>query len=110
MRMRSLHLLAPLLALALIGCGKSKQERDCEQLKERTVLISSGLAESLQKLAPEDERVDRETMKDRMREKLDQGTFMQECMKLDPAEVECLATAETKEQWVECGFDQQMLP
>jgi hypothetical protein len=96
--------------LAAAGCGKSKKERDCEKLKERTVLISSGIAEKLQKLAPQQDRVSREKMQEQMRKKLDEGDFMHECMKLDPKEVDCLATASTQEQWVECGFDQQMLP
>lgn len=101
-----------LLALALLvaGCGKSRQQRDCEKLKDRVILISLGISVELQKVRPEGERVDRGTMERQMREKLDGGDFMRRCLELDPKEVDCLANAETKEQWVECGFDQLMLP
>jgi len=103
-----------LLTLACLctlpGCGKSKQHKDCEKLKDRVILISAGLVDELQKLKPADERVDRAAMESQMREKLDSGTFMHKCLELDPAEVDCLANAETKEQWKECGFDELVMP
>lgn len=109
--MKPLHALALIGCVALLaGCGKSQQEKDCEKLKDRVILISAGIVGELQKLKPEDERVDRATMESQMREKLDSGTFMQKCLELDPAEVDCLANAETKEQWAECGFDELVLP
>ena len=112
MMKRRVHILALVLALVSVtgGCGKSKKEKQCELLAERVVSMSAGIAHELQKWSPEEERVDPETMERQMRRKLHQGDFMQRCMELDDQEVECLATAETKEQWVECGFDQQMLP
>ena len=109
--MRIPHAIALVAFLVLLpGCGKSKQERDCEKLKDRVILISAGIVDELQKLKPETERVDRATMELQMREKLDSGPFMHKCLELDPEEVDCLANAETKEQWVECGFDQLVLP
>ncbi len=108
--MREASLIVLVACLAVAGCGESKKRKQCEVLKERSVLISAGIAEQLQKWAPEEDRVDRATMEAQMREKLDKGTFIEECMKLDPEEVECLATARTKEEWVECGFDDQVLP
>jgi hypothetical protein len=104
------HMPVIIACLALVACGQSKKRRDCEKLKERVVTISLGLAEQLQKYKPEDERVDRETMEREMYEKLDSGSYMSECMKLDPGEVDCLANARTKEEWIECGFDQLVLP
>jgi hypothetical protein len=98
------------LSLALVGCGKSRKERECEKLRERVITISAGIAEKVQRLKPERHRVDPGTMRKQMREELDRGSFMQECMKLDPDEVECLAGARTKEEWAECGYDQLMLP
>jgi hypothetical protein len=109
--MKPMSALAMLGCLALlVGCGKSRQEKDCEKLKARVILISAGIVDELQKLKPEDERVDRADMESQMRQKLDSGSFMQKCLELDPAEVDCLANAETKEQWAECGFDQLVMP
>ena len=109
---RCVHILALGIAVVSVtgGCGKSRKEKQCELLAERVVNLSAGIAQELQKWSPEDERVDRETMESQMLKKLHQGDFIKRCMELDDQEVECLATAETKEQWVECGFDQQMLP
>jgi len=102
--------LAIVLALALACCGKTRMERSCEMLEERVITMSSGIAAELEKYKPAEERTDIETMKRLMRARLDEGTFMQECLKLDPEEVDCLASARTKEEWVACGFDQVMLP
>jgi hypothetical protein len=102
--------LALAACLALVSCGKSKQQKDCEKLEDRVILISAGIVGELQKLRPEGERVDRATMESQMREKLDSGDFMRKCLELDPAEVECLANAETREQWKACGFDELVLP
>jgi len=107
--MKPLHVLLVSLVL-LTGCGKSQQQKDCEKLEDRVILISAGIVGELQKLKPEDERVDRSTMERQMREKLDSGDFMRKCLELDPDEVDCLANAETREQWKECGFDELVLP
>jgi hypothetical protein len=103
-------IVAVVALLALAGCGRSEREKNCEKLKERVITISLGLSEELQKYEPEDERLDREIMERQMREKLDSGDFMNGCMELDPGEVDCLANARTREEWVECGYDQLMLP
>ncbi|MBW2260883.1 MAG: hypothetical protein JRG91_02835 [Deltaproteobacteria bacterium] len=109
--MKPLHALVTFACLfLLVGCGKRQQEKDCEKLKDRVILISAGIVDELQKLKPEDDRVDRATMEGRMHQKLDSGEFMQKCLELDPKEVDCLANAKTKEQWVECGFDQLVMP
>ena len=98
------------LASACAGCGTSKRRAECEKLEDRLVEISLSMAQELQKLGPPEKRLDQDTMEALMREKLDKGTFMEECMKLDPEEVRCVSSARTKEEWEKCGFGDVTLP
>jgi hypothetical protein len=112
MRRRTTTLIALCAAAGLVlsACGRHRQRRQCEELKERTVHISAGIVEELERLDPGTERTDRSVLEERMRRELDEGSFMDECMELDPEQVECLATASTREEWIACGFDEQVLP
>ena len=101
---------ALILATACNGCGTSKRRAECEKLEDRLVEISLAIAQDLQKLGPPDKRLDRDSMEALMREKLDRGTFMEECMKLDPEEVRCVSGARTQEEWKRCGFGDVSLP
>ena len=108
----SLHRVLVIVVLALVacGCGRSRKQRECEKLADRVVDVSASITEGLYELDPDSDPPDRSTLEEQMHRQLDEGDFMDECMKLSREEVHCLSSSKTQEEWEACGWDEVALP